>query len=129
MDFMQRLALTYLGFLVAAPSIAWWMQANGAAYLGNPAWRLVSALRSLALGSLVVLVLLGLIYVACELVAAHRQETKRREEEANEKALREAAQVRCTERQKESSRVCFLRFANSFVRNLEFWSYLQISSV
>src|SRR5690606_34753433 len=94
MDFMQRLAATYLGFLITIPSIAWWMQANGADYPGNPAWGLISTLRNIVLGSVAILMAGAAVMLIAEIKGDQARETERKEEEAMEQSRAKAASER-----------------------------------
>lgn len=104
MSFMQRLAATYLGFVVTIPSIAWWMEANGAAYPQNPAWQLISSLRYVCFASIATLVAVAMLAIGIAAFAELSERSSRERQVAKEKEEAALAAERYAARKKEEER-------------------------
>lgn len=104
MNFMQRLAATYLGFVVTIPSIAWWMEANGAAYPQNPAWQLISSLRYVCFASIAILVAGALLAIGVAVLAELSEKSNRERQAAEEKKEAALAAERYAAKKKEEDR-------------------------
>ncbi len=88
-EFTKRGILAYVGFSVGIMAIAQAMIENGSATSRNPAWHLISSIRSVFIWSWVLLLILAALSILLKLASDWRLAAKQAEERRKEMVMQE----------------------------------------